>query len=115
MTLFQNGRERRCPKVERGRPALREVAVPAEALERYVGRYQPAPGLILRVRGKGEDLSAQLTGQPALPIFAASDKEFLLKVVDAQLSFEVNDSGPAIAVTLHQNGVDQRATHRVRP
>jgi hypothetical protein len=33
-----------------------------------------------------------------------------LKVVDAQITFEVGTEGRATAAVLHQNGRDQRAT-----
>jgi hypothetical protein len=51
----------------------------------------------------------QLTGQPKFEIFAESEKDFFLKVVDAQITFEAGDGGRAIAAILHQNGRDQRA------
>jgi hypothetical protein len=54
-------------------------------------------------------IDAQLTGQPRLEIFASSEREFFLKVVDAQMTVEVDSQGRAAAVTLHQLGRDQRA------
>ena len=57
----------------------------------------------------GSRLFTQLTGQPKFEVFAESDKDFFLKVVDAQLTFETDASGKATAVVLHQNGVDQHA------
>jgi hypothetical protein len=57
----------------------------------------------------GDRLFAQLTGQPQFEIFPEGEKQFFLKVVDAQLTMEVDASGKAAAVTLHQFGRDQRA------
>ena len=57
----------------------------------------------------GSRFFAQLTGQPTFEIFAESEKEFFLKVVDAQLTFETDAQNKAVAVVLHQNGADQRA------
>ena len=37
-------------------------------------------------------------------IFPSSETEFFLKVVDAQLVFEVGEEGPATAVVLYQGG-----------
>jgi hypothetical protein len=51
----------------------------------------------------------QLTGQPAFEMFAESEKEYFLKVVDAQLTFETDAQGRATTVVLHQLGRDQRA------
>ena len=43
-------------------------------------------------------------------MFASAEREFFLKVVDAQLTVDVDAQGRATAVTLHQLGRDQRAT-----
>jgi D-alanyl-D-alanine-carboxypeptidase/D-alanyl-D-alanine-endopeptidase len=86
-----------------------EVAVDPKVYDGYVGRYQLAPSAILTVTKTDNHLFAQLTGQPSFEVFPESAKDFFYKVVDAQLTFEVAAQGPATAVTLHQNGHDQRA------
>lgn len=53
--------------------------------------------------------SAQATGQGRQEIFAENDSQFFLKVVNAQLSFDVGADGRTTGMTLHQNGIDQRA------
>jgi CTP synthase (UTP-ammonia lyase) len=91
-------------------PAPRvEVQLDPAVFDRYVGRYQFAPAAIITLTRDGRRFLAQLTGQPAIEIFAESERKFFLKVVDAQLTFEVDAQGKPIAVMLHQNGVDQRA------
>ena len=91
-------------------PASRiEVTVDAAVLDRYVGRYQLAPAAIITVTRDGSRFLAQLTGQPAFEIFAESEKKFFFKVVDAQLTFEIDAQNKVVAVVLHQNGIDQRA------
>ena len=57
----------------------------------------------------GGRFMAQLTGQPSAEIFAETEKDFFYKVVDAQLTFETDAQGKAVALVLHQNGVNQRA------
>lgn len=84
----------------------KEVQVPAEVLKRYVGEYQLAPGAVFTVTLEEGKLMAQLTGQPKIQVFATSEKEFFYKVVDAQLSFEVNEKGETTKLTLHQNGMN---------
>jgi CubicO group peptidase (beta-lactamase class C family) len=86
-----------------------ETKVGPAVFDRLVGRYQFAPAVLLTISRDGERFLAQLTGQPANEIFAESEKEYFLKVVDAQLSFEVDAQNRPIAVVLHQNGRDQRA------
>ncbi len=85
-----------------------EVAVASPTFDRYVGRYQLA-SVLLTITREGEHFFAQLTGQPKLEIFAESEKDYFLKIVDAQLTFETDAEGRATSVVLHQNGRDQRA------
>ena len=86
-----------------------EIAVDPQVLEKYVGRYQLAPAAIITMSRDGSHLFTQLTGQPRFEVFPESEKEFFLKVVDAQLTFETDAAGKAVAVVLHQSGRDQRA------
>ena len=81
----------------------KEITVDPKVTEPYLGVYQFAPGITLTITRDGAQMYAQLTGQPKFEIFAESEHDFFLKVVDAQLTFEAG------AVTLHQNGRDQRA------
>lgn len=83
------------------------VPVAVAVLDKHVGQYELAPGFIMTVTREENQLKAQLTGQPAFPIFAKSENEFFLKVVEAQLTFTPNKEGTATeSVTLHQNGRD---------
>ncbi len=92
-----------------------EVAVDPTLYDGYVGRYQFAPAVLLTVTRDGNRLFAQLTGQPAFEVFPETAKDYFLKVVDAQLTFETDTRGKAIAVVLHQLGRDQRATRIDEP
>jgi CubicO group peptidase (beta-lactamase class C family) len=87
----------------------KEVTLDPKVFEGYVGNYELGPKFILTVTREGDKLITQATGQPKVPIFAASEREFFAKVVDAQVTFETDSSGRAISLTLHQNGMDQRA------
>jgi CubicO group peptidase (beta-lactamase class C family) len=95
-------------------PARQEITVAPEVLQSYVGQYQFAPGVVLTVTLAGTQLSAQLTGQPAFPVYASTPTEFFLKVVEAGLTFEKDASDAVAAVVLHQGGRDQRAA-RLKP
>lgn len=83
----------------------KSVPVDAAILEKYVGQYELAPGVIITITREDRQLKAQITGQPAQPIFAKTETEFFYKVVDAQLTFTPSkDSAATESVTLHQNG-----------
>ena len=107
--LHQNGRDQRAPRIEGEPVSPKEIALDTTVLERYVGQYQLAPGVLITITRNGNRLFAQLTGQPAIEVFASSEREFFYKVVNAQLTFEVDDQGRAIALVLHQNGQNPRA------
>jgi len=75
-------------------------------LDGYAGFYRLGEDRILTVTRNGAQLSAQLTGQPSVPIYPESPTEFFYKVVDAQISFVTDAQGHATSLVLHQNGAD---------
>ncbi|HOX27200.1 MAG TPA: serine hydrolase [Candidatus Krumholzibacteria bacterium] len=86
--------------------ALQEVSEIDPAIsERYVGEYELEPGFTLIFRARDGRLYTQATGQPEFEVFAASETEFFLKVVDARITFDV-EGGVVRGLTLRQNGRD---------
>ncbi len=81
-------------------------------LARYVGQYDLTAALSFEIRLEGNQLTAQLTGQDRFPLYAESDTEFFYTIVDAQVTFELDEAGEVTALVLHQNGMDQRAKRR---
>jgi CubicO group peptidase (beta-lactamase class C family) len=93
-------------------PVERSIGkVDAKALDGYVGAYELAPNVVLTVTRDGDHMYVigQLTGQEKLEIFPASEREFFLKAIDAQLSFAVGADGKATELTLHQNRMHHAA------
>jgi CubicO group peptidase (beta-lactamase class C family) len=82
----------------------KEVKVSNAILETYIGKYELMPGFILTVTKEGNQLKTQATGQPVIDVFPKSENEFYLKVVNAQLVFNKNDTGAIDSVTLFQGG-----------
>jgi CubicO group peptidase (beta-lactamase class C family) len=91
-----------------------EITVAPEILDRYVGQYQLAPGVTLDIRREGDHLVGQPSGQSPARLFAESETDFFLKVVDASVTFECDGNGPATALVVHQNGRDTKAP-RIEP
>jgi CubicO group peptidase (beta-lactamase class C family) len=87
----------------------KEVTVDPKLFDGYVGNYQLAPNVILMVARDGNRLFVQLTGQPKFEIFPESDRDYFLKVVDAQVTFVTDSNGHATELILHQGGADQHA------
>ncbi|HKB89103.1 MAG TPA: serine hydrolase [Opitutaceae bacterium] len=88
----------------------KQVEVPAAVLQRYVGVYQLNPRITITVRLTDGQLTEQLFGQAALPIFPESEKKFFLKVVDAQVEFVADEQGHVTHLFLYQGGRTQKAS-----
>ena len=73
-------------------------------LERFVGEYILAPKVSMMITRDGERIFGQLTGQPAFQLYADSSTKFSLKIVDAQVEFEVDSAGNVTGLVLAQNG-----------
>ncbi len=109
--MYQNGHERKVPRTSAtvAEPQHKEATLPVSTLARYVGTYQMPGSAELSVTLDGNQLKAQLTGQPAFPIFAESETLFFFKVVEATLEFQKDASGVVTAVRLRQGPIDSVA------
>lgn len=94
-------------------PKVRKaIALPRAVLERYVGVYQ-LPGLRVRITLTPKGLVAQPEGQPAARLYAETETEFFLKVVDARVTFRRGPGGAVTGLVLHQDGASVPA-RRIR-
>lgn len=84
----------------------KEVPVNPKLLDGYVGRYRLFPDFILTISREGDRLFGQATGPRKNEIFAAGDRGFFYKAVDAQITFETDAQGRATHLILHQGGMD---------
>jgi len=87
----------------------KEATVDAGVLDRHVGRYELTPQFVLTISRDGDRLFAQATGQQRFRLYPISDRNFFYKVVEAQMTFEIDGQGRTVGLTLHQNGVSRRA------
>ena len=87
----------------------KQVAVDPKVFDGYVGQYQLAPNFVMTITRDGAQFFVQATGQPKLEIFPESDRDYFLKAVDAQITFETDSQGRATGLVLHQNGKNQTA------
>ena len=90
-------------------PALRQgprvlVDVDPAILAKYVGRYQLAPAVVLRLTLRDGGLFAQSPGGPEVPIYPESEKRFFYKAVDAQITFVTDGAGGATGLVLRHGG-----------
>ena len=68
-------------------PAKVAVTVPRDTLATYVGSYSTPIGKAVVALGKGDKLTIQLAGQPALPLRATAATEFMIDQAGASLRF----------------------------
>lgn len=111
LILHQGGADHRAPRVEGAAAAMaprehKEVHVDPKILDGYVGSFQLSPGFSIAITREGDRLYEQATGQQKVEIFPESEKEFFLKVVDAQITFVTDSQGRATEMILHQGGHD---------
>jgi serine-type D-Ala-D-Ala carboxypeptidase/endopeptidase len=88
------------------------INVPAEALEKFVGSYELAPGVLFTVKAMDGKLMIGLTGQPSYQVFARSETVWFYKVVDATITFQVDKNGKCDSLVLFQNGIKQTAKRK---
>ena len=113
VVLHQLGRDQRFPRIE-GEPQQawfghKENPVDPKIFDAYVGKYQLNPNATITVTLENGHLFVQAPAAPRFEIFAETPRDFFLKVVDGQFTFEVDGQGRGTAVIMHQNGRDQRA------
>jgi len=83
----------------------KQVAVDSKLFDGYIGRYQLAPDFIITITRDGERLFKQASDQPKFEIFPEGERDYFLKVVDAQITFVTDSKGRATELILHQGGV----------
>jgi serine-type D-Ala-D-Ala carboxypeptidase/endopeptidase len=85
------------------------VDVPREVMQRYVGEYALMPFVKFTVTLRDDKLMVGLTGQDEYRIYPKSETEWKYRVVEAEISFKVDDDGKCTALELFQNGARREA------
>jgi D-alanyl-D-alanine-carboxypeptidase/D-alanyl-D-alanine-endopeptidase len=83
-----------------------QVKVDPKIYDSYLGTYELAPSFIITITRDGDQLFEQATAQQKFEIFPESERDYFLKVVDAQITFVTDSTGRATELILHQNGRD---------
>jgi len=103
--LHQNGVDQTAKRTDLPFPKERkEITVESKVSDGYVGKYQLTTAFIITITKEDGKLFLQATGQPKFRIFAETERDFFLRVVDAQVTFEVDTEGKTTALVLHQGG-----------
>ena len=83
-----------------------EIELAASTLDRYTGYYKFQGYMVMSVTRDGQQLSSQMSGQQALPIYPESATAFFFKAVDAQIDFVSDVQGNVTGLVHHQHGRD---------
>jgi len=87
----------------------KKVTVNPKLFNGYIGRYELAPDFVLTITREDDHLFAQATGQQKFQVFPESDRDYFLRVIDAQITFVTDGNDRASELILHQGGRDQHA------
>jgi CubicO group peptidase (beta-lactamase class C family) len=82
----------------------KEIIIDENILQRYIGSYELAPEFVITVSKDGSQMKAEATGQSEFEIYPRSENVFYLKVVEAQVTFNTNEDGKVVSMTLLQGG-----------
>jgi hypothetical protein len=91
-------------KTDKAIELKKEIELPEELLEKYIGKYELMPEFILTVTCEGKRVFVQATGQSKEEIFASEPHRFFSKTINAEFVFHLNDSEQVTGLTLLQNG-----------
>ena len=110
MLVYQDGAKtpERADLTDEPLPERAVADIDPDLYDDYAGTYELRPGFELEIVREGDRLFGQPTGQPRVELFPASETEFFLEVVDAQLTFERGADGRATHVVLEQGGNELR-------
>lgn len=105
VNFMSNGSSSVGVKTDKTPPAEKKsITLTPELLKQYIGKYELAPGAVIEIKTKENQIFAQLTGQQQFEIFPEKEDTFFFKVVEAQLVFNKNSDGKVTDLILFQNG-----------
>ena len=92
-------------KTDEPLPAEKQaVTVDSAVLDNYVGEYQVGTNLIITITKEGNNLFAQVIGQPKIQVHPDSPTKFFVKEAPIQIEFVTDASSKTSGLTLYQGG-----------
>ena len=79
------------------------LELPEATIKEYVGTYEFMPGFTMTISKEGKQLYGEISGQDKFEIYAESETEFFLTVVQAKISFQRNE-GEVESLVFQQAG-----------
>jgi serine-type D-Ala-D-Ala carboxypeptidase/endopeptidase len=89
-----------------------EVELTRAQMERFTGVYDfdHIQDFAITITLENGGLMIQATGQPKVPVFPESETQVFARIVDAQISLVLDDTGAVTGLVLHQSGMDRPAS-----
>ena len=83
----------------------KEIVLADTILQKYTGKYEVSPKLVLAVTLEGNKLYGQPTGQLKQQLFPESQNKFFLKKFDIEVEFVKNDKGEIVKAIIYENEI----------
>lgn len=100
--IFQNGQELTGNKLK-DEPV---IEIDPAILDKYTGKYKLNDKIVVTIVKENNKLFAHPTDQPRLEMNSLSETDFIIKEINARLSFVKGEDGKANKIKLTMNGVD---------
>ncbi|MBX7174240.1 MAG: serine hydrolase [Pyrinomonadaceae bacterium] len=84
----------------------KEIALDSKVIEKYVGSYEVAPGVVISFTVENGKLIGQLGDQPKFGLVPETETRFFAKDKNALITFNKDANGQVIGMTLRQGGGD---------
>ena len=91
---------------------IKTIKLSEEILQSYIGKYELKPNFIFDISISNGILFCQLTGQSKLELMPISESEFILKEVEAKISFSKKSNQEIEKLILHQ-GDKEIPAHKI--
>ena len=102
VTLFQNGQELKAKKLGEVTP----VTVDPSIFDEYIGKYKLNENTIVTIMKENNKLYAWPSGESKLEMLPVSETDFIIKELNARLSFVKDENGKVKKIKLKMNGND---------
>lgn len=80
--------------------------VDTKSYDAFVGEYEVTPSFIVKIFKEGDKLMTQASNQPAFELFPDGENSFVLRVVNAKVSFVKDTAGAVTGLVINQGGRD---------
>ena len=75
-------------------------------LDNYTGKYRLNNNIVVTITKENNKLIAEPTGQPRLEMLPISETDFVIKEINAKLSFVKGENGKVTKIMLNMNSMD---------